>query len=178
MYLEELRQKISGDKAIQALLKKMSQAGEKKANALSRQADITEKRREKKGQVDKIRARMKAVILEGKDPESLHREERDLVVSLESLNRWVEEIENEIIPAVDEEIKAIGAELKETVQLVLMPYRNEKRESFNTRLDELGDELIAFEKAIRQVTGEVGAYINFDPLHLSSRNLIGRIGPR
>ncbi len=178
MYLEELRQKISEDKGIQGLLKNLKKAGEKRSNALSRRADITEKRREKREQMDRIRARRKAAILEGKDPEALHREEKDLSVSLESLDRWIQEIETEIIPSLNEEARAAEAELKEAIHMVLIPFRNEKQESFSTRLDEIGDEVIAFEKALMDVTREVGAFVHFGPMHLSSRNLVGRIIPR
>lgn len=177
MYLEELRKIVNGDKKVQDLLKKRKQAEEKKANALTRLGDIADKRREKKGQDYALRSRMTTAILEGKDPEALHREEKDIAVSLESLERWSEEIENEIIPELTGEITALTEELKETVRLLLVPCREKKRDHFEERLEQVGIDLEAFEKALRDVTAEIGAYVQFNALHLRSRILLHRIGP-
>lgn len=177
MYLEELKQKIGEDKEIQALLKRRSEARDKKANALSRQSDIAEKRREKKDRMDKIRAGIKTVILEGKDPEALHRDEREVAVSLKSLDRWIEEIETSIIPSLDEEIQVIKEELKKTVLLVTTKYGAEKRKIFNERLDELENEISSFETSVRNTMFELDCFVDQAPITLKNMKMRERIYP-
>lgn len=177
MYLEELKQKIGEDKEIQALLKRRSEAKDKKANALSRQSDIAEKRREKKDRLDKIRAGIKAVILEGKDPEALHRDERDIAASLKSLDRWIDEIETSIVPSLDEEMQAIKEELKKTVLVLTAKYGAEKQKIFNERLDELEKEISDFETAVRKTMYDLDCYVDQGSIILKNMKIRQRIYP-
>lgn len=170
MYLKELREKISGSNEIQVFLKKRCQAREKKTNALERQKAFTKKLSNEKNQLEEIRSKMKAVILEGKDPESLQREENKICISIESLNWWLQEVENEILPSVNKELQAIEEELKNHVFWSFNQYKNDKKEFFNARLGELFHQVEEVEKALFDASSEIGAYSDFGIICLSCKD--------
>ena len=122
MCKNELKKIIDESKEISGLLEKRKSLEKQKRNAEKHLSEARGKGDALTQELKKVRSEMKRAILSGTDPEALHQEEVRIAASIQSTNRWVEEIREEILPGLTEEIKPIEEDLRREIQRAVGEY--------------------------------------------------------
>ncbi len=178
MNQNKLKEIIGGNKEFNNLLKTRESLRKQEGNARKHLAEAEAKKKALTEELRKVRGEMKNAILKGNDPEALHQEEIRLTASLQSVERWVTEISDDILPDLETQANPIEEDLKRDLHTIVARYRRSQEEIFNRRLDDLGAEIIAIENAIRDVGREMNVPVTRDNMmYLESKEIMNRIRP-